>query len=155
MEVSQRCQALTALRPWVGCSFPVGSTHPVPKEQTPVPSLLSLPCLTWPLHATRSVLFPATLPPATLNPFYPHSQPHSQPAPLPSTPTYNPGSFSQFPNNSSLKFRLLLITLVSGSLLPQLSSKSGLPLPGCCRWLWPHCSPRSPRSPNFSDPYIL
>lgn len=42
----------TALRPSVGRSLPVGSTHPAPKEQTPVQSLLSLPRLTWPLHVT-------------------------------------------------------------------------------------------------------
>lgn len=105
-----------------GCSFPVGSTHPVPKEQTPVQSLLSLPHLTWPLHVTRSVLFPATLPPATLNPFY-----SSPPAQLPATPTCTPGSFPQLLNNPSLQFRWLLITLASGPLWPRLSSESGHP----------------------------
>lgn len=40
----------------------VPATHPVAREQTPVPSLLPLPHLTCPLNVTKSVLFPAALP---------------------------------------------------------------------------------------------
>lgn len=92
-EVSPRCQALPSDPRWAIGPLPVGSSRLVPREQTPMLSLFFLPCLTWPLNVTNSVLFPATLPPpdSKPRPFLTANSPQPRPAIL--------VPFPQFLNN--------------------------------------------------------